>query len=898
MNTKEFRPRERGKRVLSFAAICFVGILGLGAAVVIKPALFKRAARWIKGRALAAHSTEGGLPTHGVDGHRIDFARDVEPILSGNCVKCHGPEKQKGGLRFDSRDAAFKAGESGDMAIVPGAPAKSSLIRRVTSHDGDEQMPPKGERLPPQTIAILQNWIEEGARWPQGEAPGPKFATRGSKVTENDRKHWSFLPLSRIAIPQVPKTGWARTPIDSFILVAQEARGLQPNPEAPRRKLIRRLYFDVLGLPPPPEEIDAFERDPSPAAYEHLVDRLLADPHYGERWGRHWLDAARYADSAGYEEDRPRPDAFHYRDFVIRAVNSDLPYDKFIQWQVAGDLLEPDKPEAVAATGFIAAAPDVRPNFINFRKKDRCDELDDIVSTTGSAILGLTVGCARCHDHKFDPISTEDYYRLTAFFTSTERVEASIDPRKGKAYERDMADYDKRLKEKKSKEKDWTERKREQFRQAKIDRLQATEPEKALLHAALNENDPAQSRLLTRFARELAISDGEFRELLNREDSERWKALEKAEDDIRATKPSPIPRMLAIKEGASGKTTHLLVRGDPDHEGPEVSPGVLSLFSRPAAGPSFFERFFHHRTTRMDLARWLTDEEHGAGALAARVEVNRLWQHHLGRGFVGTPGDFGLRGDSPTNPQLLEWLAGELIRGGWRVKPLQKMILMSAVYRQDDTSDATRAALDPANQLWWRREPQRIEAEILRDSILSVSGCLNPKLFGPAVKPRMNPEAISITNREKHYDEWPGNVTDGPETWRRSIYIFSKRSNLFPFMQAFDAPNAVGSCTRRNPTTVAPQALALLNDPFVRGQSRAFAERLSALGSMETRVRSAFELAFGRDPRPDETARSLRFIDQQKNDYRASASNGEAEAAAITDFCQGLIALNEFSYVD
>jgi mono/diheme cytochrome c family protein len=894
MTVKALRPR--AKRALSFAVICVLGLLGLGATAIVNPKFFKPAARWISGTR-AAYSMKGAArPAHGTDANGIDFAKDVEPILSGNCVKCHGPEKQKGGLRFDIKDAAIKMGESGDMAIVPGAPAKSSLIRRVTSHDVEEQMPPKGERLSPQTIAILQNWIEQGASWPQGSASVPKAAAPGSKVTEKDRKHWAFLPIVRTVIPRPSKTGWVRTPIDNFILAAQESRSLQPNPEAPRRKLIRRAYFDVLGLPPPPQEIDAFERDPSPDAYERLVDRLLADPHYGERWGRHWLDAARYADSAGYEEDRPRPDAFRYRDFVIRAVDSDLPYDKFIQWQIAGDLLEPDKPEAIAATGFIAAAPNVRPDFINFRKKDRCDELDDIVSTTGSAILGLTVGCARCHDHKFDPISTEDYYRLTAFFTSTERVEASIDPREGKAYDREMADYEKRLKAEKSREKEWKEQKREELRRVKIEALPATEAEKASLRAPLNENDRAQSRLLTRFARELEISDGTLREQLNEADLERWKAFDKAEDDIRANKPAPIPRMLAIKECASQKT-HLLVRGDPEHEGPEVAPAVLSLFSRPAAA-SLFGRFFSHRTTRMDLARWLTDDEHGAGALTARVEVNRLWQHHFGRGLVGTPGDFGLRGDSPTNPQLLEWLAGEFIRSGWRVKPLQKMILMSAVYRQDDTSDSARVTLDPANQFWWRREPQRIEAEILRDSILSVSGCLNPRLFGPAVKPRMNPEAISITNREKHYDEWPGNVIDGPETWRRSIYIFSKRSNLFPFLQAFDAPNAAGSCTRRNPTTVAPQALALLNDPFVREQARAFAVRLSVLGGMETRVRSAFELAFGRDPGLDETTASLRFIGQQVNEYRASSSAGDAETAAVADFCQGLIALNEFSYID
>jgi len=879
MSDTELRSRRLSPFVVLLTAGFLVAIFGFGALALLQPRAFKRVLRW-------AHLSTSTPEVAPADAGALAFTREVQPILQQNCLKCHGPEKQKGGLRLDSKEAALKPGESGETAIVPGDLAKSSLLHRIVSDDPDDQMPPEGHRLPAAEVATLQRWIASGAPWPSG----------GTPAAPGKSKHWSFQPLATVTIPQVRETGWAATPVDRFILAAQEAQGLHPNPEAPRRTLIRRLYFDLLGLPPPPEEIDAFESDPSPAAYEHLVDRLLADPHYGERWGRHWLDVARYADSSGFEEDRPRAYAYSYRDFVIRSLNADLPYDQFIQWQIAGDLLEPKNLQAVAATGFIAAGPDVGEATKDI-KKDRCDELDDIVSTTGSAVLGLTLGCARCHDHKFDPIPTADYYRLTAFFAATERAEPACDPKEGKNFDREQKDFDKRVKKYGDAENAWKEAKREEFRLAKINTLPITESDKALLRARRNDKNKAQNQLLTRFGQELTFKDPILVKLLNPEDRAHWDALTKGEADLAASGPRPIPRLLAIHEGPE-KKTFLLLRGDPAQEGAPVTPGTLSVFPAPAGSASFFRWLFHRSPTRADLAHWLTDEPQGAGALTARVAVNRLWQHHFGRGLVLTAGDFGVRGDPPSHPELLDWLAGELIRGGWHMKPLQKLILMSAVYRQDIASDSQRVALDPANRLWWRREPLRIEAEALRDSMLSVSGCLNPAFFGPAVKPRINPEAIAVTNREKHYDEWPADVTDGPATWRRSIYIFAKRANLFPILQAFDAPTTIGSCTRRNTTTVAPQALELMNDPFVCEQSRAFAARLSALGGMETRVRAAFRFALGRDPRGAETERSLKFIDQQIKDYQANAPGDDAEMDAVSDFCQGLIALNEFCDID
>ncbi|HEY2343900.1 MAG TPA: DUF1553 domain-containing protein, partial [Chthoniobacteraceae bacterium] len=532
------------------------------------------------------------------------------------------------------------------------------------------------------------------------------------------------------------------------------------------------------------------------------------------------------------------------------------------------------------------------PDFINFRKKDRADELDDIVATTGSAMLGLTLGCARCHDHKFDPIPTADYYRLTAFFTSTKRIDRPLDPAQGEDYERRLADFEKRLKQADKERKKVSGELRDRVRLARIAALPISESDKALLRASDEHPSAAQKELLHRFQDQLDFNEKELRASLSDADRAKLEAVKKAEDALEATKPSDIPRMLVIEEDGQPQKSYLLPRGDVEHPGPEVTPAFLSVLS-PGKAPTPSSRL-----TRVDLARWLTDDVHGAGALLARVAINHLWQHHFGRGLVDTPGDFGVRGDPPTNPALLDWLASELIRNGWRSKVVQKEILLSAVYRQDVAFDAKCAEIDPANDLWWRREPERLEAEALRDSILSVSGQLNAKLFGPAVKPPIAPEAITVTNPSKHYDEWPRDVVDGPEMWRRSIYIFAKRANLFPFLQAFDAPNAVGSCTRRNPTTVAPQALALMNDSFVRARAKDFATRLTKIGSGEARIASAFLLAFGRKPAELEVAKSLSFLADQTREYRSNANLPEPDKAALADFCQALIASNEFSSID
>ncbi len=629
--------------------------------------------------------------------------------------------------------------------------------------------------------------------------------------------------------------------------------------------------------------------------YESVVDQLLESPHFGERWARHWLDVARYADSAGYEEDRPRPDAYHYRDFVIHAFNNDMPYDRFLQLQLAGDLLEPDEPAMIAATGFLTAAPDVRPDFVNFRKKDRYDELDDIISTIGGAMLGLTLGCARCHDHKFDPVSTRDYYQLLAFFDGTERYRHPLNPSDGASYQGRLTEFENHYKPAKSALDDWVEDRKRRIRLDRIANLTISTKEQELLSVPVDKTNISQAALLVRFSEELKVTDEQFREHLSPAEIEEWESLSRVVEDIEATRPADVSRILGVREGEP-KVTRILVRGDPDREAEEVERNVVGVLTcEPGQSRSF--------DSRIDLATWMTDVRCGAGPLVARVIVNRLWQHYFGRGLVGTPGDFGSRGQSPTHPELLDWLAGELVRGGWRLKPIHRLIVTSATYRQSGAWDQSRAAVDGTNSFWWRREARRLDAEALRDAVLQVGGTLNLTLFGPSVKPRIPTEAIY--NPVKDYDKWPADIRDGPATWRRSLYVFAKRSNLFPFLQTFGAPSSIGSCTERDVSIGPVQSLSLLNGEFIREQSRYFAERVLVESEASTagRVQTAYGLSLGREPNGKELSRAVSFLDAQtlqyENDLGERASgHSQNRMRALIDFCQSLLASNEFAYID
>jgi hypothetical protein len=703
--------------------------------------------------------------------------------------------------------------------------------------DVDERMPPKSPPLGHGEIKILRAWIDQGAPWPTESVAAAK-APRAMVVTTEDRQHWSYRPLKRVDSPAVRDSRWCRTPIDRFVRAGLEARGIEANALADQRILIRRLYFDLIGLPPTPEEVKPFLAEKAPDAYEKLVDRLLASPRYGERWGRHWLDVARYADSDGLESDADRPTAYPYRDFVISALNNDMSYQTFVRWQIAGDEYEPDHAGALAATGFLAGAPTevLTVPMEEEKLRFRFNELDDMAVTTASAFLGLTLGCARCHDHKYDAIPTRDYYRIQCAFTTTTRDDALLVSRAEAA------------------------RYREQVAQWK-------------------------SRLRS------AERDGRKEEI----------------EAIKRSEPKKPPTALAIVDRqATPEPTWLLDRGDFYAKRELLQVGFLTALTRSRSPDDYWNAarraIGDARTTgqRRALADWITDPEQGAGALLARVMVNRVWQHHFGEGLVRTGSDFGVRGERPTHPELLEWLAYRFVADGWRLKPLHRMIVMSAAYMQDTNYDADRATKDPDNRLLWRRRPKRIEAEILRDAVLSVSGTLNGRPFGPAFKPFIPSEAILARNTK---DPYPKDARDTDATRRRTVYMFHKRVVQHPLMQAFDGPEAAVSCGRRSITTVAPQALAMLNDTFLRDRSADLARRLLAEcdGTTERVVARGFLLGISRPPSDAERKTSVEFIETQLNRRAArepSSAPNKVRLLALTDFAQVLFGLNEFIYVD
>ncbi len=934
---------------------------------------------------------------------RVDFTRQVQPLLAKHCLGCHGPQRQMGGLRFDSRAGAVRSGDSGQPAIVPGHSEKSRLIRLVTSRTPGERMPPQGNPLTEGEVALLRAWIDQGAPFAvtDGQAPPMPNAQRPTP----NAAWWSFQSLARVQPPPVRNSAWVKTPVDRFILAALEEQGLTPAAPVDRRKLIRRAYFDLIGLPPKPEEIEAFVRDPDPKAYEKLVDRLLDSPHYGERWGRHWLDVARYADSNGQEGDQDRPTAYHYRDFVIRAFNQDLPYDTFVRWQLAGDEYAQQDSDAyrmaITATGFITAGPHTVLNVPMEEEKirNRFNELDDMISTTGSAFLGLTVGCARCHDHKYDPIPTRDYYRMLSAFNGGDRAEVPlVSPSEAAKWRQAEQAWKTELEAAQKELSGWLSEQTkplvQRVREAKIDALPVTPEQKALLKSS--PEDARARELARKHGKALKIEDADYRPFLTDAQRARWDTLAARVKAVESRRPAAPPTALAMADfGPQPRPTHLLDRGDFHLKKEPVELGFLSALTRGKPASAYWSEArgqgIRKDTTyqRRALAEWMTDMQHGAGALVARVMVNRVWQHHFGEGLVRTINDFGLQGEAPSHPELLEYLAsvftgtgtvpetqgskspaepsrygfaqrrgagalvnqngyglaerrGARVKGagesqtsrtaagagsrgsdyalrntqyafvpspqpptpgpaeglGWSIKRLHRLLMTSAVYQQGTAFDARKAKVDPDNRLLWRRRPRRIEGEILRDAMLAVSGSLDPKLYGPAFKTPIPPEAIQARNLK---DPYPKNLQDGPENHRRTVYMFHKRVVQAPLMQAFDGPDAAASCGRRSITTVAPQALALLNEPFVRLRATDFARRLrkEAGADPAMQVRLAFRLALGREPSETERENSLRFLEQQTQ-QRASREKNAADAPelALTDFAQVIFGLNEFMYVD
>ena len=986
------------------------------------------------------------------------FEQKIRPVLVEQCYGCHSvsardSKKLQGQLFLDSAAGIAAGGESGPV-LVKGKASESPLIKAL-QYDGIE-MPPSG-KLPEEVIADFARWIDMGAPDPrQGEAPVK--AKREIHIDEG-RNWWSFQPLSSQPSP----SGAGAAAIDAHILHAQQTNGLTPSRPATKDKLIRRAYFDLIGLPPGPEQVSAFVNDNAPNAFEKVIDELVASPSYGERWARHWLDAARFAESGGYEFDGFRPGAYHYRDWVIRALNADLPYDQFVRMQLAADLLQPDEIEAAAATGFLVAGP--YPGQITSKTVERIryDQLDDMMMTIGGSMLGLTLGCARCHEHKYDPIPHQDYYAVAVTLARTAHgsrnleldaaaTEAAVEKHRAEheplvaalktfatselpkrfetwqaqelpkqpdsphwqlleatsleaersylkvlpsgiivndgqinpgsmirkhgqrhsvagtehyqittqTHQKDVTSLrldafaDKSLPQRGPglngdgsfqlvefkvtarpldpaatdapielilkpvfaafEDKDqplshavdgkpetaWvvkdTAKKDNaavfeldkplsgfasgtvlavelKFRDLGIGRLQislSTEPAPVTWAGSFSSQHLSEIRAI------LAASGNKLPDAL-REPMARWFAPFDAETsqvvqavrDHAAAFPRPVVSEVYTTV-AGGQDVFFLRRGEVDNKDGKAEPGFIQVLFRgdkdvsaPAAQPASID-------SRLALANWMTDVEHGAGPLLARVITNRLWHHHFGRGLVGTPNDFGVQGEKPTHPELLEELAAELVQGGWKLKPLHKQIMLSAAYQQSHEVDAENLKKDPTNRYLWHFNPRRLEAEIIRDSLLAVGGNLDLTMYGPSV----------LDN-----------------TARRSVYLRVKRSELIPLMTMFDAPEPTQSIGERVATTVPTQALAMMNSPFVRQQAEKLFARIRPAkdAPLEETIGLAYEITFARKAIDEERAKMLAFIESQRSSFGTDAA---ATDNALIEFCHVLLCLSEFVYVD
>ena len=765
------------------------------------------------------------------------FAEKVAPIFAARCVMCHGSTVQRSGLDLRSENTALKGGSRGP-SVVPGDPQKSLLYKLIT-HAEEPAMPMGFSKLSGSEVETIATWITGVTRTSTDSAAMEAAPVRapGLPVTDKDRQFWSFQKLARPQVPAVKQKAWIRNEIDAFILKKLEEKGERPAPAADPRVLLRRVYFDLIGLPPTPEEMTEFLKDPSDAAYAKVIDRLLASSHYGERWGRHWLDLARYADSGGYEFDIDRPHAWRYRDWVIKALNDDLPYDQFIRLQLAADQISPQDAAASIPTGFSRNGPTVD-NASN--EETRTDELDDMVTTTSSVFLGLTVGCARCHDHKYDPIPQRDYYRMQAvFFPFKKNDRLLVGPAEAESFKARNKEIDALVKPYKNKVGAIEKPVRDELLREKVE-----------FHVRLAESSNAlegksreQFRLDTakRFQKDVNLQPEEIEERLSPEAVKERKSLLAEIERINKTRPKPLPAAMGIADKPDPGKAYLLKRGDWRSKGEEVGPGLPIVIAP--------EKDLLPGNRRLQLADWIARAEN---PLTARVAVNRIWQYHFGKGIVRTSSDFGSTGDRPTHPQLLDWLATELVARGWSWKAMHRLILTSSTYRQ-------------------RRAPQRIEAEIVRDSILAVSGKLNPQMGGPGIYPRIDPAVVNTGSRPR----WPLDAKEGPDVWRRSVYIFVKRSVLLPLIEVFDCPATTVSSPVRSVSTVSPQALALLNNEMVLEQAGYFAERVS---QDKDPVGRAFELALARQPTDQERAWS--------------------KSLSLKELCHALFNVNEFVYVD
>lgn len=846
----------------------------------------------------------------------------MRPLLKAHCTLCHGEEANpKGGVDLRLRRFMNAPTDSGMVLLVPGKPEASELVAVIERGE----MPKKGHPVPSAELAIIKKWIAQGAKTARAE---PKTLGQGPLITEEERAHWSFQPVRR---PSVPEIEGAPTPVDAFLAQAMAREGLDFAPEADRAIWLRRVTLDLTGLLPKPGEIEAFLADRSPQAHEKVVDRLLTSPAYGERWGRHWLDVVGYADSNGYTAaDSARPHAWRYRDYVVRSVQADKPWDQFIREQLAGDELagathtefqaavnDPKRLEQITATAFLRMAPDGTGDPNDDAKLARNQVIAEQLKIVSSSMLGLTVACAQCHDHRLDPISQEDYYRFRAIFdpaydweawrAPSQRLYSLYTPEESaKAAEIEKAaslvDVEARAMSKKF---------LDEIFEVEVKKLPEADREPYRLARATVEKDrtPEQKALIKKYPSALALYSLDLYDP-KKQAQVNAKSAEAAK--LRATKPVQHHVMALTEVKGKIPETKLFNRGDHDQAVRSVTPGELTILSgpevepfRPVALPS------GSSGRRLAYANWLTSGKH---PLTARVLVNRFWMHHFGRGIVNTPGDFGLSGERPSHPELLDWLADEFVRGGWKLKPLHRQIVLSRAYRQSSENPASNER-DPDNRFFARHKLRRLEAEALRDTVLATAGALVDKPFGPPSTIARDPAGRIVVGIDK------GTITSakvepgGEQDFRRSLYVEVKRSKPVTVLETFDAPVMVPHCEMRNQTTVAPQSLLLLNDTFILENARRLADRLHAESPADEneRLRLAWRLLFAKDPAESDLARSRDYLRLQtasltvyhaQNPPAAPAKGAPAPATpdpareALASLCQVLYSSNRFLYLE
>ena len=762
------------------------------------------------------------------------FEKKVRPLLVERCWKCHGEETSRSELRLDSREAILKGGKRGRAVETSIPPA--SLLLQVVKRTGELKMPPDGP-LSPQQVADLELWVNQGAVFP-----------KATKIAKAESTHWSFLPLANPKLPSVKKHAWVTNPIDQFILSKLEAANIQTSPEADRLSLIRRLSLDLTGIAPTYDEIQTFIQDQSPNAYEKLVDRYLASPAYGERWGRHWLDIARYADSNGLDENVAHGNAWRYRDYVIRSMNENLPFNQFIIEQIAGDLLPhkslTEKHSRLVATGYLSLGPKVLAEVD--KKKMEMDIIDEQIETMGKTFMGMTLGCARCHDHKFDPISTGEYYSLAGVFKSTKTMESLVTIAKwnenviaSEAEEKSFKEHSARIAASKKAAEDFLEEQRKQL-EAK-DKLpkdkKATAKE---VEAKLEESAKAELKKIK---------------------------------DVTASLEKSVPEVATAMGVSEGNITDVAIhlRGNTERLGkvmPRAVPVVLSANKQP--------KFSEKSSGRLEIAGWVASD---TNPLTARVIVNRIWRWHFGQGIVASVDNFGLLGEKPSHPELLEWLAKYFTSHDWSIKDLHRFILLSSTYRQSSANVPESAQKDSGNRLYWRFTPRRMEAEVIRDSMLSITGELDRSMGG---------SMLQVKNRAFFFDHTSKDTTkyDSP---RRSIYLPIVRNNLYEVFSLFDSTDAAVANGDRASTTIAPQALFFLNSKLVMDSAETLAKRALGHGSLlESQISFLYETALGRAATPSEIAHGKDFLG------KAGALTTDNPTKAMAALAQVVLASNEF----